>query len=50
VAGMTREDASFLGALGPFAKAGDVDWWVSATDIRGNHAASAPQALRVTGC
>ena len=47
---MTGEATSFLGSLGPFAKAGNVQWWVSATDIRGNRAASSPQLLRVTGC
>jgi hypothetical protein len=50
VAPMTGEATSFLGALGPFTKAGDVPWWVSATDIRGNRTTSSPQVLRVSGC
>lgn len=41
---------SYLGALGPFDTPGDVRWWVSATDIRNNRAASAPQVLRVGRC
>jgi hypothetical protein len=42
--------ASYLGALGPFDTPGDVRWWVSAVDIRGNRATSPPQALRVGSC
>ena len=42
--------ASYLGALGPFDTPGDVQWWVSAVDIRNNRAVSPPQALRVGSC
>ena len=42
--------AAYLGALGPFDTPGDVRWWVSAVDIRGNRVASAPQVLPVSGC
>jgi hypothetical protein len=41
---------SYLGALGPFDTPGDVQWWVSAVDIRNNRAASPPQVLRVASC
>lgn len=42
--------SSYLGALGPFDTPGDVRWWVTATDIRNNQAASAPQVMRVGSC
>jgi hypothetical protein len=42
--------ASYLGALGPFDTPGDVQWWVSAVDIRNNRATSPPQVLRVGAC
>jgi hypothetical protein len=42
--------ASYLGALGPFDTPGDVRWWVTASDIRNNRAASPPQVLRVGSC
>ena len=41
---------SYLGALGPFDTPGDVQWWVSAVDIRNNRGVSAPQVLQVSGC
>jgi hypothetical protein len=40
----------FVGSFGPFPTAGDVDWWVSATDIRENSTISTPESLRVSGC
>jgi hypothetical protein len=42
--------SSFVGTIGPARTAGDVSWWVSATDIRGNSATSPPESLRVSGC
>jgi hypothetical protein len=42
--------ASYLGALGPFDTPGDVQWWVTAVDIRNNRAATPPQVLRVGAC
>jgi hypothetical protein len=42
--------SSFVGSLGPFPTAGDVTWWISATDIRGNSTTSAPESLRVSDC
>ena len=42
--------ASYLGALGPFDTPGDVQWWVSAVDIRNNRAESPHQVLRVSSC
>ena len=42
--------ASYLGSLGPFDTPGDVQWWVSAVDIRNNRATSPPQVLRVGAC
>jgi hypothetical protein len=42
--------SSFVGSLGPFPTAGDVTWWISATDSRGNSTTSAPESLRVSDC
>ena len=42
--------ASYLGALGPFDTPGDVQWWVTAVDIRNNRASYQPQPLRVSSC
>jgi hypothetical protein len=51
VSPMSNEgQASYLGALGPFDTPGNVQWWVSAVDIRDNRGASAPQVLQVSGC
>jgi hypothetical protein len=46
----TDGQSSYRGALGPFDTPGDVQWWVTAADIRNNRAASPPQVLRVGSC
>jgi hypothetical protein len=46
---MTTERTVAKGSLGPFA-AGQVTWWVTATDTHGNTATSPQQTLTVTGC
>ena len=42
--------SSFVASIGPFPSAGDVTWWVSATDARANTTVSPSQVLRVDGC
>ncbi|MGH9001607.1 MAG: hypothetical protein ACRDYV_00615 [Acidimicrobiia bacterium] len=50
VSAMTREGESWSAVLGPFPAAGDIQWWVTAVDIRGNAATSPPEVLAVTAC
>jgi hypothetical protein len=50
VSTMARDGESWSAAFGPFARAGDIRWWVTAVDIRGNAASSPPEVLAVTDC
>ncbi len=50
VSAMSRDGESWTAALGPFPAAGEVDWWVTAFDIRGNAATSPPEVITVSGC
>ena len=50
VTAMARDGESWLAALGPFPVAGDVHWWVTAIDIRGNATTSPSEVLAVTAC
>lgn len=50
VSAMTRDGASWTGAFGPFDRAGTVEWWVTAVDIRGNAVTSAPAVMHVSDC
>ncbi len=51
VSAMARDGESWSAAFfGPFSGAGDIHWWVTAVDIRGNAASSAPEVLAVTAC
>ena len=47
---MARDGGSWSAAFGPFPVAGDITWWVTAVDIRGNAASSPPEVLTVTSC
>jgi hypothetical protein len=50
VSPMVREGESWSAAFGPFPRAGDIGWWVTAVDIRGNAASSPPEVLSVADC
>ncbi|MGH9039558.1 MAG: BACON domain-containing protein [Acidimicrobiia bacterium] len=50
VTAMARDGESWLAALGPFPTAGEVHWWVTAVDIRGNATNSPPEVLTVSAC
>ena len=50
VSAMALNGDSWTAALGPFPVAGEVEWWVTAFDIRGNSATSPPDVITVTGC
>jgi DNA-directed RNA polymerase specialized sigma24 family protein len=50
VSAMSRDGESWTTALGPFAAPGEVEWWVTALDIRGNAASSPPEVITVSGC
>jgi hypothetical protein len=50
VSPMAREGESWSAAFGPFPRAGDIRWWVTAVDIRGNAASSPPEVLAVADC
>ncbi|MGH8972526.1 MAG: hypothetical protein ACRD0C_04915 [Acidimicrobiia bacterium] len=50
VSPMVRDGESWSAAFGPFPNAGDIRWWVTAIDIRGNAASSAPEVLAVADC
>ena len=47
---MARDGGSWSAAFGPFPAAGDIQWWVTAIDIRGNGATSPAEVLTVTAC
>jgi DNA-directed RNA polymerase specialized sigma24 family protein len=50
VSAMSRDGESWTTALGPFPAPGEVEWWVTAFDIRGNAATSPPEVITVTSC
>jgi hypothetical protein len=50
VSTMSLSGESWTTALGPFPAAGEVEWWVTAVDSRGNTATSPPEVITVTGC
>ena len=47
---MARDGESWSAAFGPFPAAGDIHWWVTAIDIRGNATTSPAEVLTVTAC
>ncbi|MGH9037942.1 MAG: hypothetical protein ACRD0O_19465 [Acidimicrobiia bacterium] len=50
VSAMARDGESWTAALGPFPTPGEVEWWVTASDIRGNTTTSPPEVITVSGC
>jgi hypothetical protein len=50
VSAMSRDGESWTTAVGPFPAPGEVEWWVTAFDIRGNAASSPPEIITVTSC